>query len=289
MTEKFWWTSLPTLRSNIPLHVAVWLSPGFPRQPPLLLPALYPPRLAWNHLQNRPNNSDICLRRCIAWVQTAGVIFLHRFISHSFLFTKLSDPKLHSSEVVSSFEGDDQLGYVLIMLSDTKLLFTQPHSLYGKKTVSAPIKSHLIRLEKGSNRGIYPNRVHRSGYNKLNFFFTKSLKFLEFKKLIASRIRIWKTKKLLYKNLCSIPNRFWESECIRLCSHNYMLFLGSGTDLGDSSYVKNVTLWKYRCDLQLVFYYLKFSNFLWRKNAAYYTPIGVLNPIRVYTPIGTFL
>ena len=86
----------------------------------------------------------------------------------------------------------------------------------------------------------------------------------------------------MYKNLCSIPNRFWESECSKLCSHNYM-FLGSGTDLGDSSYVKNVTLLKYWWDLQLIFYYLKISNFLWRKNAAYYTPIGV------YTPIGTFI
>ena len=46
---------------------------------------------------------------------------------------------------------------------------------------------------------------------------------------------------------------------------------------------------KYWCDLQLVFYYPKISNFLWRKNEAYYTPIGVLYPDRVYTPIGTFL
>ena len=30
------------------------------------------------------------------------------------------------------------------------------------------------------------------------------------------------------------------------------------------------------CDLQLVFRNLKIFNFLWRKNAAYYTPIGVL-------------
>ena len=35
------------------------------------------------------------------------------------------------------------------------------------------------RLEKGTNRGIYPDRgtIPRSGYNKLNFFFTKSWKF----------------------------------------------------------------------------------------------------------------
>ena len=53
----------------------------------------------------------------------------------------------------------------------------------------------------------------------------------------------------------------------------------------------NTALHKYWCDLQLVFYYLKISNFLWSQNAAYYTPIGVLYPdrIRVYAPIGTFL
>ena len=35
--------------------------------------------------------------------------------------------------------------------------------------------------------------------------------------------------------------------------------------------------------LAISFLLSKNSNFLWRKNAAYYTPIGV------YTPIGTFL
>ena len=67
----------------------------------------------------------------------------------------------------------------------------------------------------------------------------------------------------MYKNLCSIPNRFWESECNKFCSHNYMLFLGSGTDLGgtNSSYVKNVTILKYWCNLQLAFSYLKFPTF----------------------------
>ena len=63
-----------------------------------------------------------------------------------------------------------------------------------------------------------------------------------------------------------------------------MLFLGSGTDLDDTSYVKNVTLLKYWCDLQLVFYYPKISNFLWRKNEAHYTPIGVLYPDRGIYP-----
>ena len=41
---------------------------------------------------------------------------------------------------------------------------------------------------------------------------------------------------------------------------------------------------KFWCDLQLVFYYLKMSNFLWRKNAAYYTPMGVLYPDRGIYP-----
>ena len=46
--------------------------------------------------------------------------------------------------------------------------------------------------------------------------------------------------------------------------------------------LKNVMLLKYWCNSQLVFYYLKISNFLWRKNAAYYTPIGVYIPIETF-------
>ena len=48
----------------------------------------------------------------------------------------------------------------------------------------------LSMLEKGSNRGIYPDRgtIPRSGYNKLDFFFTKSWNFLDFQKLIACRL-----------------------------------------------------------------------------------------------------
>ena len=37
--------------------------------------------------------------------------------------------------------------------------------------------------------------------------------------------------------------------------------------------LKNVTLLKHWCDLKRIFYYLKISNFLWRKNAAYHTLI----------------
>ena len=50
--------------------------------------------------------------------------------------------------------------------------------------------NNFNRLEKGTDRGIYPDRgtIPRSGYNKLNFFFTKSWKFLDNKKPIASRI-----------------------------------------------------------------------------------------------------
>ena len=85
----------------------------------------------------------------------------------------------------------------------------------------------------------------------------------------------------MFKNLCSIPNRFWESECSKICSHNYMLFLGSGTDLGDSSYVKNVTLL-----MQLAISFLSSKNFqlFVKKNAAYYTLIGVLYPDRGIYP-----
>ena len=73
----------------------------------------------------------------------------------------------------------------------------------------------------------------KSGYNKLNFFFTKSWKFSDFKKLIAGRIRIQKNQSNFCVRTSPIPDGFWESECSKLCSHNYMLFLGSGTDLGD--------------------------------------------------------
>ena len=54
----------------------------------------------------------------------------------------------------------------------------------------------ISRLEKGSDRGIYPERgtIPQSRYNKLNFFFTKSWKLLDFKKLIAGRIRIQKNE-----------------------------------------------------------------------------------------------
>ena len=47
----------------------------------------------------------------------------------------------------------------------------------------------FYRLEKGSDRGIYPDRgtIPWSGYNNLHFFFTKSWKFSDNKKLIASR------------------------------------------------------------------------------------------------------
>ena len=39
----------------------------------------------------------------------------------------------------------------------------------------------IVRLEKGTDRGIYLKRgnIPRSGYDKLNFFFTKSWKFLD--------------------------------------------------------------------------------------------------------------
>ena len=163
------------------------------------------------------------------------------------------------------------------------------------------------RLEKGPDRGIYPDRgtIPWWGYNKLNFFLHKKLEIVRFQKTNCRSHQNTKkrsnfcirTSLLLLPlkcrttgcNLCSIPNQFWESECSKLCSHNYMLFLGSGTDLGDSSYVKNVTLLKYWCNLQLVFYYLKISTFCEEKNAVYDTSIGYCTPIGVYPPIRIFL
>ena len=124
--------------------------------------------------------------------------------------------------------------------------FMSPHQRNGRQCEWASGKFHpwngqtfwnmpailvpFDRLEKGSNWGIYmyPNWVIISWI----FCSQKNWKFIDFNKLIAGRFRIPKTKYILYRNLCSIPNRFWESECSKLCSHN-MLFLGSGTVLVD--------------------------------------------------------
>ena len=79
----------------------------------------------------------------------------------------------------------------------------------------------IIRLEKGTDRGIYPYRgtIPRLGYNKLHFFFTKSWKFLDTKKLIASRIK-WLALVLQKCNIFYIRTITVTLVCIRSKKHH---------------------------------------------------------------------
>ena len=86
------------------------------------------------------------------------------------------------------------------------------------------------RLEKGTNRGIYPDRdtIPRSGYNKLHFFFTKSWKFLDNKKLIASRISTSKVQHFLHKNYHPNLYQIQETACSYESKVHYIHFLRIG-------------------------------------------------------------
>ena len=72
-----------------------------------------------------------------------------------------------------------------------------------------------------TNRGIYPNRgtIPRSGYIKLHFFFTKSWKFLDNKKLIASRIIVMVHNPA--HDLFSIGNFLCRARVVDCCDLRY--------------------------------------------------------------------
>ena len=88
----------------------------------------------------------------------------------------------------------------------------------------------------------------------------------------------------LHKNYHPSLYQIQETACSYESKVYYIHFLRISWEWNRGSYTKVPSFFVLWCDMQLVFWNLKIFNFLWRKKSAYYTPIGVLYPVRGIYP-----